>query len=140
MKKRKATAVKITFRATPQTRVISVVQSKDTSIITKSVVDPENPRTKKYSESLLFTGVRFFKTLVGIKNPKSYRTLKNNSSIVSIKDMSYETRSRIFHFVRFMGAASSGAIAASLGFVTARQVGQFRRWNFGKNWREYTNR
>lgn len=101
-------------------------------------VDEENPRTKKFASSLLSEIPMPFASLFGIRTKQQeWRSIKTIPAIPTFMDMSNETRTRILHVVYSFGAAPSSVLCRLVG-LTARQVGQIRRWNI-PNWRDLTN-
>jgi hypothetical protein len=126
------------LRKARNTEILNLETNHSSAYLQAPKVDEENPRTKKFAGSLLSEIPVPFASVFGIRTKdQEWRSLKTTRAIPTFQDMTNETRTRILHVVYSFGAAPSSILCRLVG-LTARQVGQIRRWNI-PNWRVLTN-
>ena len=126
------------LRKARNTEILNLETSHSSAYLQKPKIDDENPRTKKFATSLLSEIPVQQSAVFGIRTKdQDWKSIKASSAIPTFKDLTNESRTRILHVVYSFGSAPSSTLSRLIG-LTARQVGQIRRWNIPL-WRTITN-
>jgi hypothetical protein len=122
------------LRKARRNEVLAIETNQTTAIRQYPTVDRDNPRTEKFEGSLISQIITPIASYFYIRTRDgNFHSLKTNQAIPSFIDMTDETRTRTLQVIYNWGPAPSSMVARLLG-LTARQIGQIRRWHI-PNWR-----
>lgn len=126
------------LRKIRNSEVINLETNPNSAVMQRAQVDPERPATRKFGHTLITANPRPNATVFGIRTRnEEWRSISTEATIPTFMDLTNETRSRILHVIFTYGAAPSSTIAYIVG-LTARQIGQIRRWHI-QRWRKINN-